>query len=246
MDTSTTGIQTQKSNRIMSIFQGLARFCTGMFGSSITGQFSLVIKSITLMAMAKTMRFKTSCAFLLKNIIKHTKKKSASEINLNDNLSILTESGIRQQLGTVHLKGWNGTVNTPSSDQKKHTNQYASTVTSKSPTLVAGADLKDLRTTPERSFVRHGVNLPNQASALVKQVRNTNTMQEVFNLEIAEVNCYFANDMLVHNCISQGLRYLRDGGWISIDAAPRDDIEEEDITDAEIFNQRGRVNPYGA
>jgi hypothetical protein len=52
--------------------------------------------------------------------------------------------------------------------------------------------------------------------------------------------------MLVHNCISQGLRYLRDGGWISIDAAPRDDIEEEDITDAEIFNQRGRVNPYGA
>jgi phage terminase large subunit-like protein len=48
------------------------------------------------------------------------------------------------------------------------------------------------------------------------------------------------------DCISQGLRYLRDGGWISIDAAPRDDIEEEDITDAEIYNMRGRVNPYGA
>ena len=48
------------------------------------------------------------------------------------------------------------------------------------------------------------------------------------------------------DCISQGLRYLRDAGWISIDAAPRDDIEEEDITDAEIYNMRGRVNPYGA
>lgn len=48
------------------------------------------------------------------------------------------------------------------------------------------------------------------------------------------------------DCISQGLRYLRDAGWISIDFSRREDIEEEDITDAEIFNQRGRENPYGA
>ena len=48
------------------------------------------------------------------------------------------------------------------------------------------------------------------------------------------------------DCISQGLRYLRDAGWISIDAPPREEIEEEDITDAEIFNSRARVNPYAA
>ena len=48
------------------------------------------------------------------------------------------------------------------------------------------------------------------------------------------------------DCISQGLRYLRDAGWISIDAAPRDEIEQEDITDAEIYNLRGRENPYAA
>ena len=46
------------------------------------------------------------------------------------------------------------------------------------------------------------------------------------------------------DCISQGLRYMRDAGWISIDAPPRDDIEEEDITDAEIFNLKKRGNPY--
>ena len=46
------------------------------------------------------------------------------------------------------------------------------------------------------------------------------------------------------DCISQGLRYLRDAGWISIDAPPREEIEQEDITDAEIFNSRARVNPY--
>jgi hypothetical protein len=46
--------------------------------------------------------------------------------------------------------------------------------------------------------------------------------------------------------MSQALRYLRDGGWLNIDAPPREDIEQEDITDAEIYNQRNRGNPYSA
>jgi hypothetical protein len=54
-----------------------------------------------------------------------------------------------------------------------------------------------------------------------------------------------AHDEFV-DCISQGLRYLRDAGWISIDAPPRDEIEQEDISDAEIYNNRGRENPYSA
>jgi len=48
------------------------------------------------------------------------------------------------------------------------------------------------------------------------------------------------------DCISQGLRYLRDAGWISIDGPPREEIEQDDILDAEIFNARGRENPYAA
>lgn len=48
------------------------------------------------------------------------------------------------------------------------------------------------------------------------------------------------------DCISQGLRYLRDAGWISIDAPPREEIEAEDISDAEIYNKRQRTNPYAA
>jgi len=46
------------------------------------------------------------------------------------------------------------------------------------------------------------------------------------------------------DCISQGLRYMRDAGWISIDAPPREEIEAEDISDAEIFNLKKRGNPY--
>jgi len=48
------------------------------------------------------------------------------------------------------------------------------------------------------------------------------------------------------DCISQGLRYLRDAGWISIDAPQREDYDESDITDAEIFNKQSRANPYAA
>jgi predicted phage terminase large subunit-like protein len=46
------------------------------------------------------------------------------------------------------------------------------------------------------------------------------------------------------DCMSQALRYLRDAGWLSIDAPPREEIEQEDITDAEIFNLAERGNPY--
>jgi phage terminase large subunit-like protein len=48
------------------------------------------------------------------------------------------------------------------------------------------------------------------------------------------------------DCISQGLRYMRDAGWISIDAPPREDLDEDDIFDADEYNQRarGRENPY--
>jgi len=48
------------------------------------------------------------------------------------------------------------------------------------------------------------------------------------------------------DCISQGLRYLRDSGWISIDGSPRPDIEQEDIDDAEIYNMSHKGNPYAA
>lgn len=48
------------------------------------------------------------------------------------------------------------------------------------------------------------------------------------------------------DCISQGLRYMRDAGWVSIDAPPREELDIEDITDAEIFNMKHKGNPYAA
>jgi hypothetical protein len=37
---------------------------------------------------------------------------------------------------------------------------------------------------------------------------------------------------------------MRDAGWISIDAPPRDDYDDDDIFDAEEYNKRKKGNPY--
>lgn len=43
------------------------------------------------------------------------------------------------------------------------------------------------------------------------------------------------------DALSQGLRWLRDDGWISIDPPPREDYDDDDVYDAGI---RRSVNPY--
>ena len=49
------------------------------------------------------------------------------------------------------------------------------------------------------------------------------------------------------DCLSQGMRYLRDAGFISIDPEPRNRLEPDDYIDADEYNQRSRrENPYAA
>jgi predicted phage terminase large subunit-like protein len=51
------------------------------------------------------------------------------------------------------------------------------------------------------------------------------------------------HDDYVDAC-TQALRYLRDAGWLEIDAPPRDDYDEEDLIDSGMMTTR--VNPYAA
>ena len=65
-------------------------------------------------------------------------------------------------------------------------------------------------------------------------------MRLVYDLTVEDEHCYFANDILVHNC-TQALRYLRDAGWLVIDAPSRDWLDDEDYVDA---GRKKRENPY--
>lgn len=242
MDTSITGTRTPSRKHIEITIPDQAHSYIAQCGSFITAPFLKVIKCITSMAMVATTQLKTLCVLRSKNIEPNT----LSYTGLTSSECILLASEIRLPHGISPQKVLSGTSTMPSNAQKKPISQSVSMAINKSHTSVSGVGLKDLRTTLGKSSALLGVNLPSQASALVRQVRNTHTMQKVFNLEVGEVNCYFANDILVHNCISQGLRYLRDAGWISIDAPPRDEILQEDILDADIYNARHRENPYSA
>lgn len=51
------------------------------------------------------------------------------------------------------------------------------------------------------------------------------------------------HDDFVDAC-TQALRYLRDGGWLDVDGAPREDYDEDDYADSGMAKQRG--NPYAA
>lgn len=77
------------------------------------------------------------------------------------------------------------------------------------------------------------VNAKKADGDLEKVTTLTNTMQKVFNLTVDEVNCYFANGILVHNCdtVTQACIYLRSGLWVT----HPDDDEESD--NSAIHNQ---------
>jgi hypothetical protein len=240
MDTNTTGIQTQSDKYTEPTSQDLVNSCTGQSGSSTMARFQKAIKFITLMGIAVTMRLRTSCVSPLRSIAKNMR----AFMGLKPSSNTLLQSGTKPVNGTSQKKEWLGIRSMLQTMPERLMSLFGSMGTSKKPIPAAGVALKDLRTTQERSSAQLGANLPNQASALARQVRNTHTMQAVYNLEVEDVHCYYANDILVHNCISQGLRYLRDAGWIGIDAPPRDEVEPEDISDAEIYNRREKVNPY--
>jgi hypothetical protein len=88
-----------------------------------------------------------------------------------------------------------------------------------------------------KSFVARLVNQQNQDLDLVRQVHNTHTMRHVYDLTVEEEHCYYANGLLVHNCdaLSQGLRVLRDMGFIEIDPPREYDYDDE---------RPKRENPY--
>lgn len=52
-------------------------------------------------------------------------------------------------------------------------------------------------------------------------------MQPVYNLTVAGAECYYANDVLVHNCV-QAMMRIRQGGFIRLDSDDKSDENADD------------------
>jgi len=97
--------------------------------------------------------------------------------------------------------------------------------------------VKPLEKALKNYFAQPLVKMPNHDSEEVVAVINTHTMRHVYDLTVEDEHCYYANDILVHNC-TQALRILRDMGFLTVDYIPDDSDLYVDETKPK------RVNPY--
>jgi phage terminase large subunit-like protein len=229
------------ARHIADTFQGLAQGFTGMSGFTTTASSQPATMSTTLTGTQVTTISQTSSVCQQDNIGTSTKQSYPHGINQTGNYATSKASGVRPLNGTVQQKVWLGIRSMSLSLWQKLGVSQRFILSWLS--IVSGAASKALQKLLGRFFVAQAVKQPSQSSALVRAVTNTHTMRQVYDLTVANEHCYYANGILVHNC-TQALRYLRDAGWLEIDAPPRDDYDEEDLIDSGMMTTR--VNPYAA
>jgi predicted phage terminase large subunit-like protein len=235
---ATTDTLKATTRRIVNTLLGLADGFTGMFGSITMALFKRGCTSTTLMETQPTMTSPTLSASAAMNTGNITRSRSQSEAKHQSIWNTSTGSGHKPLNGTNQTREGLGIGNTP-----KHLWQRLGAFprfTKRSRLFASGADRQQLPKAQENSFVVQPAKTPSPSSALVKQVVNTHSMRLVYDLTVEDEHCYFANDILVHNC-TQALRYLRDAGWLVIDAPSRDWLDDEDYADA---GRKKRENPY--
>jgi predicted phage terminase large subunit-like protein len=116
-----------------------------------------------------------------------------------------------RQLGMDQKRGWNGTECTPerASESLGLSTTYIRFV-GQAPALFAGWSLLN------GAIVEYSA--PACARALTPtSKRKSDAALPVYNLTVDEVNCYYANGILVHNCDSstQAIKYMRDAGLLN-------------------------------
>jgi hypothetical protein len=226
---------------IADTFQGLVQGFTGMSGFTTTASSQTATMSTTSTGTQVTTTSQTLSACQQDNIGTSTKQSYPHEIDQTSNYATSKASGVRPLNGTVQQKAWLGIRSMSLSLWQRLGVSQRFILSWLSP--VSGAASKGPQRLLGRFFVAQAAKQQSQSSALVRAVTNTHTMRQVYDLTVANEHCYYANGVLVHNC-TQALRYLRDAGWLEIDAPPRDDYDEEDLIDSGMMSTR--VNPYAA
>jgi predicted phage terminase large subunit-like protein len=59
--------------------------------------------------------------------------------------------------------------------------------------------------------------------ASVETIAPTNEKRQVFNLAVEDAQCFYANGVLVHNCVSMSLARYRRGGFVSLSSDRKDE-----------------------
>lgn len=130
------------------------------------------------------------------------------------------------QSGTEATRGAHGTKTTRSRHLQQPGGPRRSTLL-KWRLFAGGVAQKVLEATTRGFFADPAVKRPNRGTGSVSAVRCTHTMQPVYNLTVAGAECYYANDVLVHNCV-QAMMRIRQGGFVRLDSDEKYDENDAD------------------
>jgi predicted phage terminase large subunit-like protein len=176
-----------------SVAQVGADFCTATFGSSTTDLFRRVASFITRMRTASTTRLKTSSASLPSSITSIGTRSRLNGRRLLNSLLTSSASATKPLSGTALRRAEPGTASTPrphgrsANLSSSSANSAALSLNRSVPTPDTAEDIA--RTKPGTS---HTLNMVRR-SALERR-------RAVYNLTVDDVECFYANDVLVHNC----------------------------------------------
>ena len=229
------GILKAKIHRIVNTLVGQGVDFIEMCGNFIMVQYQKICTSIILMGIRSTMIYRILNVFWLNNIGMNIENKFQTlQKDLN---KLLTLIGLekKQKSGMVVKMAKSGIDST----QRIHWLRLGEFLEfiKKPILLVNGVALYLKEKVQKNYFVVRPVKTQSHDSEEVVVVTNTHTMRHVFDLTVEYEHCYYANDILVHNC-TQALRILRDMGFLTVDVM----IDEwEDYADG---SKPKRVNPY--
>ena len=86
-----------------------------------------------------------------------------------------------------------------------------------------GREKQPVRNAEENSFQKYSSE-QNFAGRDAEPEAGKEAVTYVYNLQVEDAVCFFANGILVHNCLFQGIKWLRDSGW----ALRREEVRAED------------------
>jgi hypothetical protein len=196
----------------------------GMFGSFTTALFPRATMSTTLTGTRPTTTYQTCPASLLGSIEGCTSPKFPKGLARQSIWPIWPRFEMRRLHGTSPRKEGHGIASTPNHLLPRHVGQKKNGVLLSWILSARGAVQRALATAPSGNFVARGVRARKVGFGAVRAVRNTRIMRRVYDLEVDDQHCFYANGLLVHNCTQALMRY-RQGNFVQL---PTDDWDADE------------------
>jgi predicted phage terminase large subunit-like protein len=221
-DGRTAATQKAKIPRTDGISVAVLAACTALFGRFTTVLFPLGGMYTTSTATPQTIAPRTLHAYRLLSTHKNTAVSAALAVAQQRICSTWTRYVKKLKRGTEAKRAAHGTEKMPKSLLPKPWLLKKQKDCQKSPHNALGVAHTTSPTAGAAPTAHPHARLQNLDFVAVSHIQNTHTMQRVYDIEVEDAHCFYANNLLAHNC-TQALMRVRQGGFIRL---PSDQPDE--------------------